>query len=201
MTKVYAAVKPCGHIVAAFPLALDPKAKAEVAKQFIANGWDLTQVEHGEVQFMFDPFCGCGEKPPLLQSIEVYDLMGEGRKIMAELQTVPTISILQRRLRIGYTTAQRLQDELRQEWEIASDRLERAEKLHADPVTGEVIEQAEPLPPAEAPTESVTEVETDITHEAQPVDHQAEADELLNNFLEKKDDGQEEGDEQPPAAE
>ena len=69
MSRVYAARRPCGHIIAAFPLSIEKNAKAEILKQFTKAGYDMEIVSELEVCAMYAIQCDCG-KPPLLSLME-----------------------------------------------------------------------------------------------------------------------------------
>jgi hypothetical protein len=66
MAKVYVARKSCGHIVAAFPLTIDPAAKGEILKQFAKAGFDIDQTTELDVQVNYALTCDCN-KPPLFK--------------------------------------------------------------------------------------------------------------------------------------
>jgi hypothetical protein len=63
VTRCYVAKKPCGHIVAAFPLSVggSPKAIAEIVEQLIAAGYNIEQTGEGEVGLVFAITCDCWE--------------------------------------------------------------------------------------------------------------------------------------------
>jgi hypothetical protein len=69
MARCYVVRKECGHIVAAFPVSMEPKAKAEILKQFARIGYDIEQTGEGEVGLAFAIACDC-YKPPLLKLID-----------------------------------------------------------------------------------------------------------------------------------
>ncbi len=67
--RVFVARKPCGHIVAAFPVSMEKNAKAEILKQLTKAGYDIEQALEAEVREKYDLSCDCG-KPPLLELID-----------------------------------------------------------------------------------------------------------------------------------
>lgn len=197
MTNVYVARKVCGHIVAAFPLNIEQKAKAEIAKQLISNGVDITQVDESEVSLMFKLDCDCQGRPPLLVEIDMVDLHRQAEE-MAERDGALTISLLQRRLRVGWQTAARIMEERAARRAVSVDT-STGEILDGDsfrPTENAAINDLAEDPQVQAEeAQAEGEAEQAKTEEDKPTDSEASEkniDNIIDNLLNKKDDEEDE---------